>query len=87
MCSSDLVAARFLGDIEAFLDRRRRLLEQNQLAIDECLNLARRQIDRVLDPGSPAEWDNRFDVLMRLPEDVWSASLLKSRESAIQAAR
>ena len=81
------VAARFLGDIEAFLDRRRRLLEQNQLAIDECLNLARRQIDRVLDPGSPAEWDNRFDVLMRLPEDVWSASLLKSRESAIQAAR
>ena len=81
------MAGRFVGDIEAFLDRRRRLLEQNQLAIDECINLARRQIDRVLDQGSPAEWDNRFDVLMRLPEDVWSASLSNSRESAIQATR
>ena len=81
------MAGRFVGDIEAFLDRRRRLLEQNQLAIDECINLARRQIDRVLDQGSPAEWDNRFDVLMRLPEDVWSASLSNSREGAIQATR
>ena len=81
------MAGRFVGDIEAFLDRRRRLLEQNQLAIDECINLARRQIDRVLDQGSPAEWDNRFDVLMRLPEDVWSASLSNSRDSAIQATR
>jgi len=81
------LAARFMGDIETFLDRRRRLLEQNQLAIDECLNLARRQIDRVLEQDSPAAWDNRFDVLMRLPEDVWSASLSNSRESAIQATR
>ncbi|TMD22911.1 MAG: helix-turn-helix transcriptional regulator [Chloroflexi bacterium] len=81
------MAGRFMGDIEAFLERRRRLLEQNQLAIDECLNLARRQIDRVLDQGSPAAWDNRFDVLMRLPEDVWSASLSNSRAGALQATR
>jgi len=81
------VAGRFMGDIEAFLDRRRRLLEQNQLAVDECLSLARRQIDCVLDQGSSAEWDNRFDVLTRLPEDVWSASLSNSRERAIQATR
>ncbi len=81
------LAARFMGDIETFLDRRRRLLEQNQLAIDECLNLARWQIDRVLEQDSPAAWDNRFDVLMRLPEDVWSASLSNSRESVTQATR
>ena len=83
----EAAAGRFMDDIEAFLNRRRRLLEQNQLAIDECLNLARRQVDRVLDQSSPGEWDNRFDVLMRLPEDVWSASLSNSRESAIQATR
>ncbi|TME25029.1 MAG: helix-turn-helix transcriptional regulator [Chloroflexi bacterium] len=83
----ETLAGRFMADIEAFLDRRRHLLEQHQLAIDECLNLARRQIDRVLDQGSSAEWDNRFDVLMRLPEDAGSASLSNSRESAIQAAR
>ena len=83
----ETLAGQFMGDIETFLDRRRRLLEQNQLAIAECLNLARRQIDRVLEQSSPAEWDNRFDVLMRFPEDVWSASLSNSRESAIQAGR
>ena len=83
----ETLAGRFMADIEAFLDRRRHLLEQHQLAIDECLNLARRQIDRVLEQDSPAAWDIRFDVLMRLPEDVWSASLSNSRESAIQATR
>ncbi len=79
------LAGRFMGDIETVLNRRRRLLEQNQLAINECLNLARRQIDRVLEQDSSAAWDNRFDVLMRFPEDVWSPLPSNSRDSAIHA--
>ena len=68
----EALAGRFIGDVETFLNRRRRLLEENQLAINGCLNLAHRQIDRVLEQGSSAAWDKRFDVLMRFPEDAWS---------------
>jgi DNA-binding CsgD family transcriptional regulator len=83
----ETLADRFVRDIETFLNRRRRLLVQNQLVIDECLNLARRLIDEVLEPGSPADWDNRFDALVRFPEDVWSPLPSNSRERAIQATR
>ena len=85
--SMEAVAARFMRDIETFFSRRRWLLEQNHIAIDECLAVARRLIDRVLDQGSPAAWDNRFDALMRFPEDVWSLSPSTSPGSAIQARR
>jgi DNA-binding CsgD family transcriptional regulator len=67
------LATRFMGEIGTFLNRRRTLLEQNQLAIDECLTLAQRLIDNVVEPGSPAAWDGRFDALVRFPADAWSA--------------
>lgn len=85
--SMEAVAGRFMRDLETFLEQRRWLLEQNQLAIDECLDVARRLIDRVLDQGSPAAWDNRFDALLRFPEDVWSLSPFTSPGSAMQARR
>jgi DNA-binding CsgD family transcriptional regulator len=85
--SMEAVAGRFMRDIETFLNRRRSLLEQHHLAIDEYLDVARRLIDRVLDQGSPATWDDRFDALMRFPEDVWSVSPSTSPGSAIQARR
>jgi hypothetical protein len=81
----EALASGFMRDVETFLNRRHRLLEQNQFAINECLNLARRQIDHVLEQGSSAAWDNRFDLLMRFPEDVWSPLPSNSLESAIQA--
>lgn len=67
------LASRFMGEIGTFLNRRRPLLEHNQLATDECLTLAQRLIDNVVEPGSPAAWDGRFDALVRFPADAWSA--------------
>src|SRR3989442_10934202 len=56
----ETLAGQFMGDIEAVLNRRRRMLEENQLAINECLNLARSKIDRVLEQDSSASIGNRF---------------------------
>ena len=67
------LATRFMGEIGKFFDRRRTLLEQNQLAVDECLTLAQRLIDNVVEPYSPAAWDSRFDALVRFPADAWSS--------------
>jgi DNA-binding CsgD family transcriptional regulator len=67
------LASRFMGEIGTFLNRRRTLLEQNQLATNECMTLARRLIDSVLEPASPAAWDGRFDALVRFPADAWPA--------------
>lgn len=83
----DALADRFIGDIEAVLNRRRDLLEQKHVAVGECLDLARQLIDRVLEEGSPPAWDSRFDALMRFPEDIWSALPSTSPERAIQARR
>ncbi|HYY45893.1 MAG TPA: hypothetical protein VE951_02435, partial [Candidatus Angelobacter sp.] len=79
------LAGRYVGDLEAFFEGHRRLLEANQLAIDESLARARSLIDRILEPGSPAAWDDRFDVLMGFPEDVWAELPSDSREEASQA--
>ena len=68
----EALAGRFIRDLETFFDRHRRLLEANELASDECLTLASSLIDRIVDPRSPPAWDDRFDALMRFPEDVWS---------------
>ena len=79
------LAGRYVGDLEAFFEGHRRLLEANQLAIDESLARARSLIDRILEPGSPAAWDDRFDVLMGFPEDVWAELPSDSREDASHA--
>jgi len=62
----------FIGAIRTVLNRRRGLLKENQLAIEECLDHARRLIDGVLEQAPPAVWDNQFDALMRFPADLWS---------------
>jgi DNA-binding CsgD family transcriptional regulator len=67
------LAASFMEEIETLLNRHRRLLERNQLSADACLDLAQRLIDSVLEPGSPAAWDGRFDALVRFPADAWLA--------------
>ena len=67
----EALAGRFIRDLERFFNGHRRLLEANELASDECLSLARTLIDRIVDPGSPPAWDERFDALMRFPEDLW----------------
>ena len=83
----EALSDRFIADIWTVLNRRRDLLKQNQLAIDECVDQARRLIDGVLEQASPAVWDNRFDALMRFPADVWSLLPSNSAESARQAGR
>jgi DNA-binding CsgD family transcriptional regulator len=85
--SMEALTGRFLDYIEAYLNWNRLLLEQNQLAIVECVDLARRLIDRVLDQGSPAAWDDRFDALLRFPKDLWTAMPSNLPASAIQARR
>jgi len=80
------VASRFMEEIEALLNREHRLLERNQLSADACLDLARRLIDSVSEPGSPAAWDGRFDALVRFPADAWSALRTPLPEAASQEA-
>jgi DNA-binding CsgD family transcriptional regulator len=77
----EALSDRFIGDIETVLNRRRGLLKQNQLAIDECVDQVRRLIEGVLEQASPAVWDSRFDALMRFPADVWSLLPANSAES------
>jgi DNA-binding CsgD family transcriptional regulator len=83
--SMGTLAGRFMADLETFLNRRRTLLVRHQLAITECLELARWLIDKVVEQGSPAVWDERFDTLVRFPADVWSAAPSNSPESATHA--
>ena len=83
----EALSDRFIGDIGTVFNRRRGLLKQNQLAIDECVDQARRLIDGVLEQASPAVWDSRFDALMRFPADVWSLLPSNSAESALRAGR
>lgn len=85
--SMEALADRFIDYFETFLKWHRDVLEQNQLAIDDCVDLARRLIDRVLDQGSPGTWDDRFDALIRFPKDLWSGASSRSPASAIQAKR
>ena len=83
--SMKTLAGRFMADVETLLNQRRTVLVRNQLAITECLDLARWLIDEVVEQGSPAVWDKRFDALVRFPADVWSAAPSQLPESAIHA--
>jgi len=78
----EALSDRFIGDIGTVLNRRRGLLKQNWLSIDECVDQARRLIEGVLEQASPAVWDSRFDALMRFPADVWSPLPADSAEGA-----
>ena len=71
--SMEELADRFIADLESFVNVHRRLLDDNDLASDACLDLARQLIDRVTAQRS-SDWNETFDGLMRLPEDVWPAS-------------
>lgn len=71
--SIEVLADRFLDDLESFVNVHRRLLQDNELASDACLDLARQLIDRVKAQRS-SEWNDTFNALMRMPEDVWPAS-------------
>jgi DNA-binding CsgD family transcriptional regulator len=68
----EALSERFLNELEMVLQRRRTRLNEAGLSIDGCLRFARATIDRLLPEQAPAGWDDRFDVLMRLPEDAWS---------------
>jgi DNA-binding CsgD family transcriptional regulator len=68
----EALGERFLNELEIVLQRRRTRLNEAGLSTDACLRFARATIDRLLPERAPAGWDDRFAVLMRLPEDAWS---------------
>lgn len=83
----EALGRRFVDDLEGFLSRHRGVLEQFELAIDGCLTYARQLIDHVIQPGAPGDWDSRFDVLTRFPEDLWAESLATLGNFGTQAKR
>lgn len=70
--SMQVVAREFVHDVDAVLEARRPLLERVDYPQGLALDHLRELLDRVLSQLSPGEWDDRFDALMRFPEDGWS---------------
>lgn len=68
----DALADGFIRDLAGALERHRPDLDRYQLPAERCLTLAHQLISSTVPEAAPAEWDARFDRLMRLPEEAWA---------------
>ena len=71
----EALAAAFMLDLAAVLHRHGPRLDGADLSAERCLDLAQRLIAGIVPDSAPADWDERFDRLLRLPEEAWSAGL------------
>lgn len=71
----EALADAFVLDLAALLQRHGARLDGADLSADRCLDLAQGLIADIVPDSAPIGWDERFDRLMRLPEEAWEKGL------------